>query len=82
MANPKKHPSNYMCWVFMKDKTQHPLKFPYVKSLYNLHLYLRGKNSSGITYHYAYINVYARKTETYLCRQYYDTNYIVDKPNF
>ena len=74
MANTTK--TNYSCVIFHKDKNIAPLKFEFVKSIYYLHNYLK-----RINYDYHYINVYHRKTRTYLKRQYCN-EFIVDKPPF
>lgn len=74
-------PTPYACYVFHKDKTVTPLKYPFVKSIYRLHLYLL----KNVNYDYDYINVYYRKSGVYISRQYQhdkfgNTNQIIDKP--
>ena len=74
-------PTPYKCYVFHKDKSVTPLKYPFVKSVYRLHLWVLNNER----YDYDYINVYNRKTGVYLCRQYQhdkygNTNMIIDKP--
>lgn len=74
-------PTPYTCMVFNKDKSIIPLKYPFVKSVYRLHLYLLNVQK----YNYDYINVYNRKTGAYLSRQYQhdkygNSNFIIDKP--
>lgn len=68
--------TNYSVVVFHKDKNIVPLKFPFVKSIYYMHKYLQ-----KIDYDYYYMNIYVRKTQKYIARQYFD-NFIVDKPIF
>lgn len=67
-------PTPYRCTAFHKDKTQHPYEYPYVKSIYCIHKDLEKK---GFDYHY--INIYNRKTNAYLGRQYFD-KFVIDKP--
>lgn len=67
-------PTPYMCWIFHKDKTRHPLRYDFVKSIFWLH-----KTLEKIGYDYHYINIYNRKTEVYNSRQYFD-KHIIDKP--
>lgn len=74
MANTTK--TNYSVMVFHKDRNVTPLKFPFVKSIYYMHKYLQ-----RIGYDYYYMNIYHRKTNKYLSRQYYN-NFVVDKPVF
>lgn len=69
-------PTPYSCWVFHQDKTKHPLKYDFVKSIYWLHKTLE---KMGFDYHY--INIYNRKTGVYLCRQYFDQR-VNDKPPY
>lgn len=74
MANTTK--TNYSVMVFHKDKGIKPLKFPFVKSIYYMHKYLE-----KINYDYHYMNIYHRKTNKYLTRQYCN-EFVIDKPNF
>lgn len=74
MANTTK--TNYAVMVFHKDKNVKPLKYPFVKSIYYMHKYMQ-----RIGYDYHYMNIYHRKTQKYIARQYYDV-FIVDKPVF
>lgn len=74
MANTS--PTPYKCVVFHKDKTQHPLVFEFMKSIYYLHKYLEKHK-----YDYHYINIYNRKTGQYLGRQYFD-KFVIDKPAY
>lgn len=67
-------PTPYMCWVFHKDKTRHPIQYPFMKSIYYLHKLLEREG-----YDYHYINIYNRKTQKYISRQYFD-KFIIDKP--
>ncbi|MDD5151426.1 MAG: hypothetical protein PHC28_13290 [Flavobacterium sp.] len=69
-------PTPYSCWVFHKDKKQHPISYQFVKSIYWLHKLLEKEQ-----YDYHYINIYNRKTGIYLGRQYYD-RFIIDKPPY
>jgi hypothetical protein len=69
-------PTPYSCMIFHKDKTKHPLRYEFVKSIFWLHKTLE---KMGFDYHY--INIYNRKTGIYLCRQYFD-KFVVDKPPY
>ena len=62
-------PTPYSCMVFHKDKSRHPLRYEFMKSIYYLHKLLE---KEGFDYHY--INIYNRKTG-----QYFD-KFIIDKP--
>jgi hypothetical protein len=74
MSNSSK--TNYSVMVFHKDKNIKPLKYPFVKSIFYTHKYLQ-----NIGFDYAYMNIYHRKTQKYLGRQ-YSNNFIIDKPVF
>lgn len=67
-------PTPYMCWVFHQDKTMHPIRYDFVKSIFWLH-----KTMEKIGFKYWYINIYNRKTGVYHSRQYFDQR-IIDKP--
>jgi hypothetical protein len=69
-------PTPYSCMIFHKDKTIHPLRYEFVKSIFWLHKTLE---KMGFDYHY--INIYNRKTGVYLCRQYFE-KFVVDKPPY
>lgn len=69
-------PTPYSCMVFHQDKTKHPLRYEFVKSIFWLH-----KTLQKMDYDYWYINIYNRKTGVYLCRQYFD-KFIIDKPPY
>lgn len=63
--------------VFHRDKDVKPLKYPFVKSIFYMHNYIK----KNVGYDYWYMNIYNRKTGVYLKRQYSD-EFIVDKPPY
>jgi len=67
-------PTPYMCWVFHQEKTRHPIRYDFVKSVFWLH-----KTLEKIEFKYHYINIYNRKTGVFISRQYFDVR-IIDKP--